>query len=229
MLTRELLEEQYVKRRMSMAEIAALAGCSIHSVVYWMDQHRMPRRSRSAATYEKHNRIPPYHLKENLTLDDMELKALALGLFLGEGNRRSTEAVRLGNSDPLVVKLFTKFLIDICGVRIEKIRIGLVIHPDLDVQQTERFWSRELGLSPSHFQKTTVITPRGRGTYGHRIAYGVATVGVYSVDLRRLIQKWLDEFVSRRDSSVAEHAHGKGDTGVRFSVPATDFDTQSTK
>jgi len=187
------LSRLYTNERLSMAEIATRLRCSGSTVVYWMNEHRLSRRSRSQATEFKRNRIDPFILKESLTLEEDRLKSLALGLFLGEGNKRDITAVRLGNSDPLILRLFTRFLREVCGVDEKRLRLSLLVHPDLNIEETERFWSRQLLIPRSRFQKTVVLKPRGRGTYKHRCAFGVAQINFCSIALRRVIDRWLKE------------------------------------
>jgi predicted DNA-binding transcriptional regulator AlpA len=42
---KEWLEEQYITRKLSIKEIAALAGCSYPNIQYWLKKHGVPSRS----------------------------------------------------------------------------------------------------------------------------------------------------------------------------------------
>ncbi|MBI4668658.1 MAG: hypothetical protein HY747_05655 [Elusimicrobia bacterium] len=54
-LKHDILKELYYSRRLLMAGIAEKLNCSNHKVVWWMNRRNIKRRSRSEATYIKHN------------------------------------------------------------------------------------------------------------------------------------------------------------------------------
>lgn len=192
-LAKQELTRLYVDERLSMAEIAGRFACSVNKVVYWMMRHGIARRSMSEATYAKRNPVEPFSPKRDLSLADERLKTLALGLWLGEGYRRSRYSVALTNSDAKIMRVFIRFLREICGVLESRIRVSLILHPDVDIDEAEDFWSKQLGVEKDRFQKTHVLKPRGAGSYRHRCEFGVATVTVGSIKLRQLIQEWIEE------------------------------------
>lgn len=81
--------------------------------------------------------------------------------------------------------------------------------------------ARHLETSRERFGKVTIIPPQGRGSYGRRSEYGVATVGCYNVKLRRWIDEQLAQY-GRRRSSGAERELGK------FEVPGSNPGAGST-
>lgn len=67
MITKDVLEKLYFKKHQSMTEIAKQLNCSVHKVVYWMDKHKISRRSWSLAAYHKQNpNGHPFKIKEHL-------------------------------------------------------------------------------------------------------------------------------------------------------------------
>lgn len=200
-----------------MMEIAHHLRCSHHKVAYWMGRYKIARRSWSEASYTKHNPTEPFKIKTNLSPKEEKLKAIALGIYLGEGNKRSRDTVRVGNSEPLILQFFVKFLRTICGVQAEKIKASLIVHPDVKIQETEHFWSQRLNIPLPQFSKTIVIKPRGRGTYTHRCSYGVATVYVCNTKLRQLIDVWISQYA--RVAQSAERNHGKIEAGSSILPP----------
>ena len=214
-MEKAVLEKLYNKDRLSMTAIGKKMGYSSRTICYWMQRHGIKRRSWSEAIYSWHNPTEPFQPKTGLSPEEEKLKAVALGIFLGEGNRRSKYYVRVGNSDPLVLKLFIAFLRNICGVFESRIHVGLIVHPDVEVAGALSYWSRELRVPASNFHKPTVLKPRGKGTYGYRCPYGVATVIVGNIKLRLLIEEWIREYA--HVAQLVEHSHGKGK--VSGSIP----------
>ena len=178
----------------SAKEIGDLVGCSWHRVIAHMERNEIPRRNRSEATYLKANpKGNPFRIKSRLSERDKLLKALALGLFWGEGFRRNPISIRLYNSDPQLLRTFVTFLRIICGVRPDKFRAHLILHDGANAEYVLAFWSQQLGIPLSQFNQTTRIRPRGKGTYRTRVRYGTAGVYVHNSKLRAILSFWLEE------------------------------------
>ena len=205
----------------SAREIGDIPGCSWRQVISCMNNHGIPRRSRSEATYLKANPLgDPFYIKSHLSLEEERLKALAIGLFWGEGTRRNQVAVRISNSDPELLKVFVAFLRTICNVRPDKICVELILHADVKPADASQYWSQQLRIPPSQFSKPTIIPSRGRGTSTHRVKWGTATIRVSNVRLRRLLQDWLMQYA--HVAQLAEHVIGNDE--VAGSIPAVGFD-----
>lgn len=200
----------------SAAEIGKGLGISWRKVIYLMDKHGIKRRSRSEAIYCKHNpNGDPFKIRKQLTLEQERLKAIALGLYWGESSKYNPISIRLTNSDPSLLRTFIKFLREVCGVNAEKIRLWLIIHPDISSEKAEEYWSYQLNVPLSQFSKTIVIDHHGNGTYKKKSIYGTATVCVHNMKLRQIIQRWLEDYAHVAQS--VEHMHGKPE--VTGSIP----------
>ena len=99
-----------------------------------------------------------------------------MGLYWGEGNKANKTSVRLGNSDPGVIKIFIKFLVDCYSVDKQRLRFGLQLFSDCDQQKALAYWVRYLGVEVSQFYRITVTISGSIGTYRHKNKYGVVTV-----------------------------------------------------
>lgn len=88
-----------------MQQIADQYSCSLHKIDYWMRKYHIARRSRSHAAYQRaHPDGDPFTLRTNLSPDERELWGVGLGLYWGEGTKASPSSVRIGNSDPGVIR-----------------------------------------------------------------------------------------------------------------------------
>lgn len=184
---------QYEKR--SAAEISKSLRCSEHKVNYWLLKHNIIKRSISEAIYAKCNPDgDPFEIKTPKTFLDAQLFGLGVGLYWGEGNKKNKHSVRLGNTDPKLIRKFIEFLVKICGVRIEKFRFGLQIFGDMDSKKAMKFWLHELkefGIAASQFFKVTVTPHRGIGNYREKSKCGVLTVHVSNSKLKRAVDNLL--------------------------------------
>jgi len=188
-ISKDQLEQLYLRERLSMAEIANKLGCSVNKVVYWMDRYEIARRQRDEASYVKHNpNGDPFEKKNLESAGDLELFHLVLGLYLGEGTKK-TRRVAISNADPRLIRLFLRFLRETCGVNEKKIRAWMNIFDDVNLEEAQAYWERVTGLSRSQFFKPTVRPSRG-GSYINKSQYGTITIEVSNSKLFDRIEKW---------------------------------------
>jgi len=109
-------------------------------------------------------------------------------IYWGEGDKVSKNSFRIANSDPAMIKVFVKFLIEICNVRKEKIRASLIIYPDIIDSEAKKFWTENTGLDYSHFTKSTVIIGRHKTRI---LENGVCTLNASSTYLKQKMLIWL--------------------------------------
>jgi hypothetical protein len=187
------LRKLYAEEKRSAAHIAKMFGCSEHKINYWLLKHNITKRSLSEAIYAKCNPGgDPFRLMPIRTTEDAKLLGLGLGLFWGEGNKKNKTAVRLGNTDPALIKLFVRFLIRLLGIDRSRLRFGLQVFSDMSPRQSLRFWLgtlKEFGINERQFFKVTVTPARGVGTYRVKTKHGVLTVYFSNVKLKRLLDR----------------------------------------
>lgn len=176
--TKEILERLYVVEKNAVSVIAKRFGCSEHKVNYWLAKFRVPKRSISESVYLHHNPLgDPFRILAPRTVNEAYLLGLGIGLYWGEGTKSNKVCVRLGNTDPNLIKKFIEFLLQTCEIRKDKLRFGLQIFSDMSPQTELKFWQRELGMPKGQFFKKVIVTPaRSLGTYRHKTKHGVLTI-----------------------------------------------------
>jgi hypothetical protein len=191
-IDKKTLTKYYTEDRLSMSDIALKLDCSVNKVVYWMNVHKMERRSISDAIYIKHNpNGDPFTLKPIKTKSDAELLGMGLGLYWGEGTKSNKHCVRLGNTDPSLLKTFILFLTELFGVKKSDMRFGLQIFTDINPSEAMEYWTRELGVEASQFYKIVVTISGSIGTYRKKSQYGVVTVYYHNKKLRDIVVNML--------------------------------------
>ena len=124
MQDREIIRS-YIKGS-SINEIAASFSLSTRKVRDALAYNNIKLRDHKEAAYIKSNRLgDPFDILTQLTPEEEHLKAMALGLYLTEGNTKNKNSVRFTNSNPALVKIFVKFLKAVCGVESDKIKLTL--------------------------------------------------------------------------------------------------------
>lgn len=211
MLSQEELTHLYINEKLSKAEIAKQLNCSLGKVDWWFKQYNIPIRTISEAIYLRSNRQgDPFLIKTHLMGNDLLLYGLGVGLFWGEGNKADIYSVRLGNTDPELIRIFVKFLKEICGVNDKKIRFGLQVFNDIDPDEALHFWMNELNYPRESFMNSLVVSPpQGKGIYRRKSKYGVLTIYIHNKKLRDWLMVQVDNI--RRHSSGVERIHGKNE------------------
>ncbi len=173
----------------SMKDIAYKYNVSIHKVAYWMDKYAIPRRNRSEATYIKSNPTgDPFKITDIDSPEKSELLSLGIGLYMGEGSKKHQHQVRFTNSDPTLIRIFLKFLRDICCVNPSKVKAWLNVFDDVSFKETMSFWLNQTQILEENFMKPT-IRPHRTGTYKSKSPYGTLTIIVCNTNLLRFIKE----------------------------------------
>jgi len=195
MLSEPALRDLYLNQKVSVSVIAKRYKCSERKINYWLLKYNIPKRSISEALYQKYNpKGDPFNIKEVNSIEDAKLMGLGLGLYWGEGNKKNKNTIRLGNTDPHLIKKFLHFLIRILRVETKKIRFGLQVFSDMSKDKVLLFWLNELHefkISPQQFFKVIITPARSLGTYREKSQYGVLTVYFCNVKLKKILDSML--------------------------------------
>ena len=203
-VTKKILRELYEEQNLSMMQIANQLGCSVHKVTYWMSAYDIKRRKISEAIYIMHNpNGDPFKIKAPETADELILFGLGIGLYWGEGTKSNKNAVRLGNTDPGIIRCFVKFLTELCGVNINSLKFGLQIFSDIKPEIALGYWLDALKVDKSQFYKPVVTKSGSIGTYRNKNQYGVVTIQFGNTKLRNIIVEQVAEI-----AQMAERFNG---------------------
>lgn len=187
-MDKKLLELWYLRDKKSVHTIARELNCSDGKINYWMEKHFIPKRSISDAIYTKHNpKGDPFSSRVIQTNDDSFLFGLGLGLYWGEGTKRNLGQVRLGNTDPYLIRAFLVFLRKTYNIDNAKLRFAIQIFTDMDQKREEKFWRDFLKVRAGQFYKTINTRSGSIGTYREKSKHGVLTVYFGNKKLRDIL------------------------------------------
>lgn len=123
-----------------------------------------------------------------------------LMLYWGEGDKvLKNGLVRLSNTDPELIKTFLKFLLELMEIDIKRIRVQVILYPDLNPVTTVGYWSSFLGLPLTHFHKSALIQGKTKNRHSE---YGICVLGVSDTKLKLRILTWLSVFPSILNTKV---------------------------
>ena len=192
MITENMLRKLYFQDKMSAMMISKYLDCSLHKVNYWMDKYDIKRRSISEAIYNINNpNGDPFLMQKIDTVEKAKLFGMGMGLYWGEGNKANKYAVRLGNTDPELLNMFIKFLIEIFNVKKEDLRFGLQIFTDINPKTAKDYWINALNIKEHQFYKTVTTISGSIGNYRFKSKYGVITVYYHKKRLRDILVEML--------------------------------------
>lgn len=120
------------------------------------------------------------------------LKIIGSALYWAEGYKASKNMINFSNSDPAMVALMMRFFREVCRVPEKKFR-GLVhIHPHLDVQRAEKFWSDISGIPVRQFHKTQFGVSRASKHKRDTLPLGTFRIVVCDTRLKAKIKGWIE-------------------------------------
>ena len=110
-------------------------------------------------------------------------------MYIGEGYKRSRNSVSVGNSDPRVVVLATRWLRTLSR---NTLRFSVQYHADQDRRKLAEFWASTLDIETGAVR---MRPKRNSGRLGGRVwrcKYGVLAVTTNDTLLRAQLQAWMD-------------------------------------
>lgn len=219
-LPQKKLKKLYIQQKKSSAEISRIFNYSERTVNYWLAKYGIKKRSISEAMYIKYNpNGDPFKIIDKpRTIEEAILYGLGLGLFWGEGNKKNKNSVRLGNTDPNLIRNFLDFLIKIFRIDKDKLKFGLQIFSDIDTKKALKFWIDELkqfGINKNQFFKVTVTKSGSIGNYKEKSKYGVLTVHFGNTKLKKILDNTLASVAQGQSNSMVNNfAHSDGNVRV---------------
>jgi hypothetical protein len=208
---REKARALRVKRKLSLLEIADRLALPKTTVWYWIRDLPDPEikyrdtPGRSRARLEQSRRMKAEYQRRRKDAyqrgwDEFAVLAAEptftdfVCMYIGEGYKRSRNAVALANSDPRVIRLADYWIRRFARNRVT---YQFQYHEDQDPVYLRKFWSFGLGVSPE------LITYQRKSNSGRlsgrtwRSKFGVLAVRVHDTALRMRLQAWMDRTQDR--------------------------------
>lgn len=109
-------------------------------------------------------------------------------LYWGEGAKDPKQGVKFTNSDPKMVRFYTRFLLKSCRIPVEKIKAHVLISEDHEEKTTRAYWIKITELPRENFTKSSLIAGRHAK---RRFGWGVCTITVSSTYFKQKILEWI--------------------------------------
>lgn len=204
------------RNRKSYNEIAQALGISKSTVSYWLAENPESKKIKSflmaenrersryriqkviQSSREKWEKVRELGRKEahnsfNTFLEN-PIFLVGLSFYWGEGDSKPKNPLRISNTDPRMVHLYIRFLKEILSISSDKIKLGLILYPDISEVSAREFWLRATGLDQNNFFKTQYI--RGRHPT-KRLSQGICMIVTRSIKEKAKVLEWIDIFYNQ--------------------------------
>ena len=148
---------------------------------------------------------PCYRLKEHLTSEEEKLKVAGIMLYWAEGYKNLGKQIRggtvdLANSDPEMIKLFIKFLREICGIDENRLKVHLYCYANQNIDSLKKYWRGITGISLKQFIKPYIrndFLPEKIG----KMKYGLVHIVYSDKKLFLQIKKWISQYLTETEEN----------------------------
>ncbi len=186
------------KEGLSVREIADKLKVSIDSAYYFFRKNNIRRRNRAEAKNNSYEREKAsFNLKNNLSIFDKQLKIAGVMLYWGEGSKwQGEKIVDFANSDTDMIKVFLRFLREVCGVNEEKLRVYLYCYANQNQESLISYWPKVTKISKKQFSKPYVRKDHDSNKKG-KMKYGLVHIRYADKKLLNLIRTWIKENIEK--------------------------------
>ena len=130
------------------------------------------------------------------TISARELKLIGSALYWAEGYRKGDGEFGFTNSDPTMIVLILKWLVDICRIDRENIYARICINSShrKRILEIQRYWMNITHLPANQFSNPTFIKIVSKKIYANSSEYfGTLRIKVHkSTNLRRKVLGWIE-------------------------------------
>jgi len=192
-LSAGVLEQLYWKNQYSLSQIAKEYGINTASVLKRMKKHGIKRRSLSESGYLFHGDKPVFKIKKTLNCSDEKVLVAGTMLYWAEGTLKR-DTVDFANSNPEIIKVFLKFLREICGINESRLRAYLYIFSDQDVHKIRKYWEEVTKIPEWQFIKPFIRETKSSNGRKRRMEYGLVKIRYSDKKLLSTIRQWIEKY-----------------------------------
>lgn len=183
-------EEEY-----SAPQIAQILGVKEYLIYWLMRRHNIPRRNYTQSSYVVNKSKPQFKVKKKLSPEEENLRIAGIMLYWAEGSKKGKE-VSFANSDPQMIKIFLKFLRQICGVGESRLRIHVYAYSYQNIDEVKEYWHKVTKVPLAQFPKP-YVRKGNPNLSGRKLPYGLIQIRYNDKRLLELIMTWVKDYVKK--------------------------------
>ncbi len=192
----------YWGRGYAVPDIAKRLNISSWALYNFMDKYKIARRNRSQTSFLLNRNKPQFIINNALTTSQEKLKIAGVMLYWAEGTLLGN-TVDFTNSNSDMVRLFLKFLREICGISERRLRVYLYCYSYQKVEDLLCYWRKVTGIPLSQFTKPYIRKGNINSSL-RKLPYGLIHVRYNDKRLLEIIKQWIDEYIDWTGTQVAK-------------------------
>jgi len=149
---------------------------------------------RSNQIKEKEREEQEKYAREIWSLSKKDLQLVGTSLYWAEGAKTGRWSFIFYNSDPNINQIMMRFLREVCRISDDKIKIQLVLHPQVKENRAKEYWANILRLNVSkNFNRASYsLSSASSGKRPkNRLPYGTVQIYVAGKDICNKIKGWM--------------------------------------
>ncbi|MHB8903735.1 MAG: hypothetical protein ACYC40_01350, partial [Patescibacteria group bacterium] len=104
--------------------------------------------------------------------------------------------VKFVNSDPEMIRIFLRFLREICGVNEDRLKALIHLYPDHNENKLKSFWINLTKINKKNFYKSYIHEGK-KGSYKNKSKWGTITINYADKHLFELLLEWINEYKNK--------------------------------
>ena len=182
----------YFDRQYNLNQVAGRLGISYWPLYGFMNKNNIPRRLPTEANYVVSRNKSQFRIKEKISVSEEKLKIAGIMLYWAEGAANGN-TVDFVNSNPQMIKIFLKFLREICGIGEDRLRVYLYAYQNQNLKELMQYWSNITNVPISQFTKPYIRIGNLNLTK-RKLPYGLVHLRYNDKKLLVLIKSWIAEY-----------------------------------
>ncbi|MCX5697501.1 MAG: hypothetical protein NTU54_06005 [Candidatus Omnitrophica bacterium] len=201
-VNQQTIKNLYWEKGYTVPDIAKRINISSWALYNFMDRHKIGRRDRSQTSFLLSRNKPRFIINNTLTASQEKLKIAGVMLYWAEGTLLHN-TVDFTNSNSNMVRLFLKFLREICGISEKRLRVYLYCYSYQKVEDLLNYWHKVTGIPLSQFTKPYIREGNINSSL-RKLPYGLIHVRYNDKQLLEIIKQWIDEYIVWTGTQVAK-------------------------
>jgi len=182
----------YNDRQLNVEQTAKKLGVSFWSVYDFMNRNNIVRRLPSEVNYVVSKNKPQFKIKQNLDNRRQKLQIAGIMLYWAEGTLKG-KTVDFVNSNSAMVRIFLKFLREICGINNRRLRLYLYTYSHLNLKEVMEYWKKVTGIPINQFTKP-YVREGNLNLSKRKLPYGLVHIRYNDKKLLETIGNWIENY-----------------------------------
>src|SRR3989344_4804558 len=188
----------YLKEKLSGVEVASRLNLNRRYVYRIMEKGGIKRRDSAVSNNIRFlKERPTFKIRKKLNSDNKSLRDCGVMIYWAEGWKdKRKQMLDFANSDPIMIKIYLRFLRNICGVDESKLRVYLYCYSNQNIDKLKKFWSDITIIPLKQFTKP-YVRKDFREDKIDKMPHGLVHIRYADKKLYGQIFQWYEEIVKK--------------------------------